>query len=70
MVSAEVGAEFGGSLVMSSLRTFIRSLKKSMLTRWANREMPCSAEGSRGVGCGDFRILKYRTKRSFRVSVC
>ena len=51
-------------------KTFIRSSKKSMFTRWAYLEIPCNAAGRRGVDCGLFRMRKYRTKRSLRVSVC
>jgi len=53
-----------------SFKTLMRSLKKSMLTKWANLEIPESAEGSNGVGVGFLRIRKYKAKSSFKVSVC
>ena len=46
------------SIWIRSLSTFMRSLKKSMLTRWANFEMPDSAAGRSGVGFGFFRMRK------------
>ena len=61
---------YASSMAIRSLSTFMRSLKKSMLTRWAKRETPESAAGSRGVGVGFLRIRKYNAKRSFNVSVC
>lgn len=59
-----------GTRVTRSFSTRIRSRKKSTLTRWAYLEMPWRATGSSGVGTGFFSMRKYRTKRSFRVSVC
>ena len=58
------------SRMMWLLRTCIKSLKKSTLTRCAYLDIPLRAAGKRGVGWGFLSIWKYKTKRSFRVSVC
>lgn len=68
--SVACSVEYSSSIVIRSFNTVMRSLKKSILTRWAKREMPESAAGSRGVGVGFLRIRKYSAKRSFNVSVC
>lgn len=60
----------GVSRDIKPFNTCIRSLKKSIFTRWANRDIPCSAAGNRGVGLGFLRIRKYSAKSNFRVSVC
>lgn len=58
------------SMLIKSFKTCIRSLKKSILTKWANLAIPERAAGRRFVGVGLFKIRKYKAKRSFRVSVC
>lgn len=58
------------SVKIRSFKTFMRSLKKSMLTKCANLEIPDSAEGSNNVGTGFLRIRKYKANSSFKVSVC
>ena len=68
--SSEASSSSASSIEIRSFKTFMRSLKKSMLTKCANLEIPESAEGSNSVGAGFLRIRKYKAKSSFKVSVC
>ena len=68
--SLSESSNWSDSRAIKSFKTLRRSLKKLMLTKWANFDIPDNAAGRRGDGRGFLSILKYNANNSFNVSVC